>query len=71
MRDIEEGNEEALCPTVQIKEVIACIASRTKGKKHINQKTAEDESQRESIRFVISILQVHIPQAPRGVLHLM
>lgn len=37
MRDLE--NEEALCPTVQIKEVIACIASwtgkGTKGNKQI------------------------------------
>lgn len=31
------------------------------GKTHINQKTTEDESQRKSIVFVISILQVHIP----------
>jgi len=50
MRDTEAENEEALCPAVQIKEAIACIASSTgkgtKGKKHINQKTAEDESQR-------------------------
>lgn len=65
MWDIEEENEKGLCPTVQIKEVIACIASQTgkgnNGKKHINQKTAEDESQRKSIVFVISILQVHIP----------
>lgn len=55
--DTQEENEEALSPTVQIKEVIACIAPwtgrGTQGKKkHMNWKTAEDESQRKSVILI-------------------
>lgn len=40
--DIEEENEEAFCPTVQIKEVIACIASQTgRGTREKTQKSKD------------------------------